>query len=197
MDNIEYPYGATPFEPDELEGIKFSHIKTRGELDHLEAANISQGFVWLKHKRKPEILTDSFAREFHKRLFGEVWEWAGTYRKTEKNLGIDPVQISVQVRELMDDVRYWIDNITFEPLETAVRFHHKLVYIHPFPNGNGRHARYMADAVMEKIFKLPAINWGNAQGLQVTSEIRKRYINALRKADRGNYDDLLEFTSHV
>jgi len=104
MDNIEYPYGATPLDPDELEGLKFSHIKTRGELDHLEAANITQGFVWLKRKRNPKILTDSFAREFHKQLFGEVWDWAGTYRKTEKNIGIDPLQISVQVRELMDNV---------------------------------------------------------------------------------------------
>jgi len=195
MDNIEYPYGATPLDPDELEGLKFSHIKTRGELDHLEAANITQGFVWLKRKRNPEILTDSFAREFHKQLFGEVWDWAGTYRKTEKNIGIDPLQISVQVRELMDNVSYWLDNKTFEPLETAVRFHHKLVYIHPFPNGNGRHARYMADAVMEKIFDLPPINWGSAEALHSTSGVREQYINALRKADRGIYDDLLEFTS--
>jgi len=194
MDNIEYPYGATPLDPDELEGLKFSHIKTRGELDHLEAANITQGFVWLKRKRNPKILTDSFAREFHKQLFGEVWGWAGTYRKTEKNIGIDPLQISVQVRELMDNVSYWLDNKTFEPREAAVRFHHKLVHIHPFPNGNGRHARYMADAVMEKIFHLPPINWGSTEAPHSTTKVREQYINALRKADRGIYDDLLEFT---
>jgi len=196
MVNIKYPYGATPLDPDELEGLKFSHVVTRGELDHLEAANISQGFMWLKRKRQPEILTDSFVRTFHKQLFGEVWEWAGTYRKTEKNIGIDPLYISTKVRELMDDVRYWIDNDTFESLETAIRFHHKLVYIHPFPNGNGRHARYMADAIMEKVFNQPPIKWGNTEGLQKTSAIRKRYIKALQKADQGIYDDLLEFVSN-
>lgn len=193
MDSIEYPHGATPLDPDELEGLKFSHIKTRGELDHLEAANISQGFIWLKRKRNPEILTDTFVREFHKQLFGDVWDWAGTYRKTEKNIGVDPLQVSVKVRELMDDVKYWIENNTFEPLETAVRFHHKLVFIHPFPNGNGRHARYMADAVMEKIYQLPPINWGDNKELYSETEIREQYINALRKADSGVYDELLEF----
>ena len=105
------------------------------------------------------------------------------------------MQISVQVRELMDNVSYWLDNKTFEPREAAVRFHHKLVYIHPFPNGNGRHARYMADAVMEKIFHLPPINWGSTEALHSTSEVREQYINALREADRGVYDDLLKFTS--
>ena len=195
MDTIEYPDGATPLDPDELDGLKFSHVTTKGELDQLEAANISQGFIWIKRKKEPEILTDSVAREFHKQLFGEVWDWAGKYRATEKNIGVDPLQISVKLRELMDDVRYWIENKTFEPLEIAVRFHHKLVYIHPFPNGNGRHARYMADAVMEKIFKQPAINWGSANELQVSSETRQRYINALQQADKGIYDGLLELVS--
>lgn len=193
LDNIEYEDGATPLDPDELEGLKFSHITTRGELDLLEAANISHGFIWLKRKKKIDILDDSFAREFHRQLFGEVWQWAGTYRTTEKNIGIDPLYISVKLRELMDDVRYWIENMTFEPLEIAIRFHHKLVYIHPFPNGNGRHARYMADALMEEYFHEPQISWGNALGLQKSTEIRKQYIKALQTADQGIYDDLLVF----
>lgn len=193
MDDIEYSDGATPLDPDELEGLKFSHVATRGELDHLEAANISQGFMWLNRKRNPQILTDTFVREFHKQLFGEVWSWAGVYRKTEKNIGVDPLQISIKVRELIDDVQYWIDNQVFDPLEVAVRFHHKLVFIHPFANGNGRHARYMADAIMEKVFKQPPINWGNADGLKEIREIRKQYIKALQKADAGIYDDLLTF----
>ena len=195
MDNIEYPYGATPLDPDELDGLKFSHVKTRGELDHLEAANISEGFIWLKHKKKPKILTDSFAREFHRKLFGEVWEWAGTYRKTEKNIGVDPLQISVKVRELMDDVHFWIVNGVYEPVEIATRFHHKLVYIHPFPNGNGRHARYMADALLEIKLDKPPLKWSNADNLEVTSAKRKKYIHALQIADQGIYDDLIEFVS--
>lgn len=190
---MEYPEGATPLDADELDGLKFEYITTRSDLNHIEAANISEGFIWLKKQRNPDLLTDSFAREFHKQLFGEVWEWAGTYRQTEKNIGIDPLQISTGVRELMDDVRYWIDNDTFEPIETAVRFHHKLVYIHPFVNGNGRHARYMANAVMEIIFNAPPINWAGADNLIDTNAIRKKYIHALRMADQGLYDHLLEF----
>ncbi len=193
MDTIEYLDGATPLDPNELEGLKFLHVTTKGQLDQLEAANINQGFIWFKRKNKPEILTDSFAREFHKQLFGEVWEWAGKYRTTEKNIGIDPLHISVKLRELMDDVNYWIENNTFESIEIATRFHHRLVYIHPFPNGNGRHARYMADAVMEKIFKQPPFNWGNVDELLVSSETRQKYIKALQKADLGIYDELLEF----
>ena len=111
MDSIEYPYGATPLDPDELEGLKFPYIRTRGELNQLEAANITQGFIWLKRKRNPKIFTDDFVCEFHEQLFGDVWDWAGTYRKTEKNIGIDPLQVSVKVRELMDDVKYWVDNM--------------------------------------------------------------------------------------
>lgn len=195
MDDMDYPEGATPLDPDELEGLKFTHVTTRGELDHLEAANISQGFIWLKKQKNPELLTDWFAREFHKKLFGEVWDWAGSYRQTEKNIGIDPIQISTRVRELMDDVRYWIDKNTYAPIETAVRFHHKLVYIHPFPNGNGRHARYMADAVMEFTFNAPPITWGKSTNLVSPSAVRKQYIDALRMADQGVYDDLLSFVS--
>ena len=193
MKGMEYPVGATPLDPDELDGLKFAHVTTRGDLNHLEAANISEGFIWLKKQKRPDLLTDRFAREFHKKLFGEVWEWAGTYRQTEKNIGVDPLQISTRVRELMDDVRYWIDNDTFKPIETALRFHHKLVYIHPFPNGNGRHARYMANALMEIVFKAPAISWGSEGKLMDGNTIREKYIHALRKADQGVYDDLLDF----
>lgn len=195
MRGLENPDGATPLEPDELDGLKFAHVTTRGELDHLEAANISQGYIWLKKQKNPELLTDRFARQFHKKLFGEVWAWAGMYRQTEKNIGIEPLQISTRVRELMDDVRYWIDNDTYRPIEIAARFHHKLVYIHPFPNGNGRHARYMADALMEIIFEAPAINWGNADRLADPNTVREKYIHALRMADQGLYDDLFNFVS--
>jgi Fic-DOC domain mobile mystery protein B len=193
IDVMEYPEGATPLDPDETEGLKFAHVTTRGELDHLEQANIEEGLIWVKRRRKGDLLDDQFLRQLHQKLFGDVWAWAGTYRKTEKNIGIDPFYISVQLRQLLDDVRYWVENGTYRPIEIAVRFHHKLVYIHPFPNGNGRFSRIIADQLLEERLECSAIDWSGGYDLQEMNERRKDYINALRKADAGNYVPLLEF----
>ena len=103
------PDGATPLDPDEKEGLRFKHITTRGELDQLEQANIVEGMQWLKKQKNPDILSEGFARDLHKRLFGQVWKWAGRFRKTEKNIGVDPIQIAIQLRQLLDDTRYWIE----------------------------------------------------------------------------------------
>ena len=127
------PDGATPLDPDERDGLKFPHITTRGELNELEQANITEGLSWLARRRGGDVLDDKFVRNLHKRLFGQVWGWAGTYRQTEKNIGIDPLQISVQLRNLLDDAHYWAENGTFKPLEAAARFHHRMVEIHPLP----------------------------------------------------------------
>jgi Fic-DOC domain mobile mystery protein B len=135
------PADATPLDRDEREGLKFRHIATRGELDEMEQVNIASGLIWLARRRKRDILTESFIRELHRRLFGDVWTWAGQFRRSEKNIGIDPLQIDVELRMLLDDARYWADNDVFAPLEAGARFHHRLVRIHPFANGNGRHAR--------------------------------------------------------
>lgn len=190
---MEYPPGATPLDPNELEGLRFPHIETRGELDQLEQQNIQDGLLWLNRQRKyKDLLTDGFIKELHKRLFGAVWKWAGSFRTTEKNLGVDPLQINVELRKLLDDTRYWIDNQTYPPLEFAARFHHRLVQIHLFPNGNGRHSRIMTDVVLEKYLKEPAINWRN-DSLIGNSEYREIYINALRRADAGDYTQLIEF----
>jgi len=190
---MDYPEGATPLDPDEMEGLKYPHVTTRGQLDHLEQANIENGLLWLGRQKKPEILTDQFVRKLHKQLFGEVWKWAGSFRKTEKNIGIDPIQISIQLRNLLDDAQYWVDNETYGPMEAAVRFHHKLVYIHPFPNGNGRHARIMADAVLEKMYGVDQIDWAGGYDLQEMNERRNQYIAALRAADAGDYGPLFQF----
>ena len=190
---MEYPPGATPLDPNELEGLRFPHIETRGELDQLEQQNIQDGLLWLNRQRKyKDLLTDGFIKELHKRLFGAVWKWAGSFRTTEKNLGVDPLQINVELRKLLDDTRYWIDNQTYPPLEFAARFHHRLVQIHLFPNGNGRHSRIMTDVVLEKYLKEPAIIWRN-DSLIGNSEYREIYINALRRADAGDYTQLIEF----
>jgi Fic-DOC domain mobile mystery protein B len=187
------PDGATPLDVDEKEGLRFAHITTRGELDQLEQANIVEGLQWLKKQKKPDVLTDGFTRQLNKKLFGQVWKWGGSYRKTEKNIGVDPIQIAIQLRQLLDDVRYWIEHETYQPIELAARFHHKLVLIHPFPNGNGRHARIMADAILTKLMAEPAIDWAGGYKLEAMIERRNQYISALRYADKHDFSKLLEF----
>ncbi len=193
---MDYPEGATPLEADELDGLKFSHITKKSELDHLEQANISAGLMWLKRRKDSNILNEQFIRKLHTQLFGDVWRWAGTYRQIEKNIGIDPVQISVQLRMLLDDVQFWIENETFDSIEIAVRFHHRLVYIHLFPNGNGRHARIMADVLLEKVYGIAPIDWLAGSELQQANERRDNYIGALQLADRGDYQALLDFVDN-
>jgi Fic-DOC domain mobile mystery protein B len=188
---FEYPDGATPLDPDEMQGLKFAHVTTRGELDQLEQANIQSGLLWLSKTPRGDILDDHFLRQLHTKLFGDVWAWAGSYRLTEKNIGIDPRHISVQLKLLLDDVRFWVQHQTYAPHETAIRFHHKLVYIHPFPNGNGRHARIAADVLLEQYFKLPPINWAGGYDLQAINQRRREYINGLRAADHSDYQPLL------
>ena len=117
-----YPEGAMLLDPDEMEGLKHKHVTTRGELDHLEQANIQSGIQWLKKIRKKEILNEKFVRDLHRKLFGEVWKWAGVFRITEKNIGVDPREIAVSLRMLLNDVRYWIDNETYSLEEIAIRF---------------------------------------------------------------------------
>src|SRR5687767_4287643 len=131
---MEYPEDTTPIDPDEMVGLKHKHVTTRSELDHLEQANIHSGIQGLKRTRKRDILNETFLRQLHKKLFGNVWKWAGTFRTTEKNIGVDPLQITQHLRMLLDDAEYWIQNKTYIPEEIAIRFHHRLVYIHPFPN---------------------------------------------------------------
>lgn len=194
---FEEPEGATPLDPDEKQGLKFSHITTRGELNELEQANIEQGLAWVSRRRGGSIFDDAFIRTLHKRLFGDVWSWAGEYRLTEKNIGIDPFQIGMQLRMLLSDARYWSENGVFPPLEAAARFHHRMTQIHPFPNGNGRHARIAADILLEEVYDHPPVAWAGGFDLQADNERRTRYIAALRAADSGDFDPLLDFVGEV
>jgi len=187
------PDGSTPLDPDEMAGLLFKHVTTRGELDQLEQANIDEGMQWLKKQKSPDVLTEDFARALHKKLFGKVWMWAGDFRKTEKNIGVDPFQVAIQLRQLLDNARYWIEHDTYPPIEMAARFHHKLVYIQPFSNGNGRHARIMADAILTKLMDEPAIDWAGGYKLEKMNERRDQYIAALRSADGHDFTALLEF----
>ena len=194
IENLQCPEGATPLDPNELDGLKHKHITTQGELDQLEQANISSGLRWLGRQRG-DVLTDHFVIVLHKRLFGEVWDWAGTFRKTDKNIGIDPLHIPVELRALMGDAKYWADNKTYSPLEAAVRLHHRLAMIHPFPNGNGRHARIMADAILDRVYDTQPIDWAGGHDLQKMNTRRAAYIAALKAADKGDYATLLAFCS--
>jgi len=192
---LKYADGATPLDPDELEGLRFKHIETRGELNQLEQQNIQDGLRWLDRQKKiADILSDSFVRRLHKQLFGEVWKWAGTLRLSEKNLGVDPIHISVELRNLLDDSSYWIEHNTFTVLEFAARFHHRLVQIHAFPNGNGRHARIMTDVILKRLFNKPGLSWGGVS-IDGQGDVRTAYIESLRQADRGDYNPLITFLS--
>jgi len=193
---MDEPDGATPLDPDELEGLKQRHVTTRGELNELEQTNIEAGLLWLARRRQTAILTDEFLRELHRRLFGDVWRWAGIYRLREKNIGVVPHQISVQVRQLLGNAQYWAENGVYAPLEAAARFHHELVRIHPFPNGNGRHARISADIFLAEAFKRPPIDWARGTDLANNSDRRVAYIAALRAADGNDFDPLLTFVGH-
>lgn len=187
------PDGTTPLDPGEREGLKFRHITTRGELDELEQVNVQSGLLWLRRRRKPDVLTEGFIRQLHRRLFGEVWSWAGTFRLTEKNIGIDPIQIPTQLRMLLDDARFWAANDTHAPLEAAARFHHRLVQIHCFANGNGRHARIATDAYLRHAFGQSPVDWAAGHDLMRDNGRRDAYIAALRAADAGDYAPLLTF----
>lgn len=190
---FDEPEGATPLDPDEIAGLKFAHVTTRGELDELEQANIVQGLRWLTRRRGGDILADEFVCRLHHRLFGDVWEWAGKYRLTEKNIGIDPFQVPTQLRIHLDNARYWAEHNVFPPLEAAARFHHRLVQIHPFPNGNGRHARIATDVFLEDYYDHKPIAWASGFDLQADNARRTAYIAALRAADGQDFEALLAF----
>jgi Fic-DOC domain mobile mystery protein B len=190
---FEEPEGATPLGPDEMQGLKFQHIQTRGELDELEQANIQEALLWLSARKRGDILQEEFVRALHRRLFGDVWEWAGTFRQRELNIGINPLQVAVQLRMLLDNARYWVEHGVHEPLEAAARFHHRMVEIHPFPNGNGRHARIAADQFLKDYYDHPPIEWAGGFDLQTENERRDDYIAALKQADAGNFEPLLIF----
>lgn len=189
----EEPDGATPLDPDELEGLKFKHVTTRSELNELEQANVESGLVWLGRRRTADVLSEAFIRNLHRRLFGDVWKWAGDFRRTEKNIGVDPFEIGVQLHMLLGDALYWATHKTFPPLEAAARYHHKLTQIHCFPNGNGRHARIAADAYLAEHFNHPPIDWMAGHDLTTSNKRRSEYIAALRAADAEDYDPILKF----
>lgn len=192
--DLEYINGQTPIEEDEKEDLLIETIATRKELDEFEQKNIEEAIQWvLSNSFKIEnILTEKFICNLHKKMLGEVWAWAGKFRKTNKNLGIDKWQIPTALKTLCDDTLFWIKHKTYKPDEIALKFKHRVVSIHCFPNGNGRHSRLMADLIIYKVFNLPLFSWG-ADDLIYQGEIRTKYLKALKAADIGQYNLLFAF----
>jgi Fic-DOC domain mobile mystery protein B len=189
---IDYADGATPLDYDELKGLLPTHITTRNELDFLEMENINQAIIWSDKLKTNDILNIKFICKLHKQMFSNVWKWAGKFRKSKKNIGIPYIQIEVELQTLCDDSHAWIEYDTYPPDEFAARFHHRLVFIHPFSNGNGRHARLMADLILEKLFTTEVFSWGG-ESLANYNKTREEYITALKMADKHDYSLLLEF----
>lgn len=190
-DLFDEPDDATPLEPEERDGLLQTWITYRSELNEAEQANIAAGATWAYRQRRRQILAEAFIKQLHRRLLGDVWAWAGDFRRTGRNIGIDPARIPVELRLALDDARYWVANKSYPPDEIAVRLHHRLVVIHPFPNGNGRTTRLMADLLATRLGEEP-FTWGRLNLIDV-SETRTQYITALRAADNHDIGPLLEF----
>ncbi|MCD6011607.1 MAG: mobile mystery protein [Flavipsychrobacter sp.] len=191
---IEYIEGQTPLDEDEKEGLRIPVIATRGELDEFEQQNIEQAIQWsMKGSFRPDVVfSENFIRRVHEKMYGDTWMWAGEFRKTNKNIGVDKWQIAVELKALLDDAKFWVTNNTYPPDEIAIRFKHRLVAIHCFPNGNGRHSRLMADIIIDKIFKLPVFTWGTTD-LARQGDARANYLAAIKAADMGDIKPLLKF----
>lgn len=192
MIRLNYPLGATPLDPNEIAGLKLTHITTQGELDRWEQENISQAIDWVSSRRKGDILTEEFLRHLHEKMFGKVWKWAGDFRQSEKNIGVDWRVIPIELRQLLDDARYWVHHSTYPPDEIAYRFHHRLVQIHCFSNGNGRHARLICDILLSELLHQEVFSWGR-ESLTHDGGVRQKYIAALKAADENDFTMLAQF----
>lgn len=189
------PEGATPIGPDEATGLLHPHVTTRAQLNELENANILQGLAWvngIKQITAEMLLSRDFVIELHKRLFGATWSWAGSYRLREMNIGCDPVQIGPNLHNLLEDIKCWIKFNHYSHLELSARIHHRLVLIHPFANGNGRHSRIYTDCIRHFLLGLSPLTWANGD-LDAQNRERKKYIRSLQEADAGDYGPFIDY----
>jgi len=192
--DLDNPEGQTPLDEDEKEGLLISTITTRGELNEFEQLGVEKAIEWTR-KRKfklQQILSEEFVMELHRKMFGDVWKWAGEPRTSGKNIAVDENQIRVELRKLLDDCQHWIEHKLFGEDEIAVRFSHRIVTIHPFANGNGRHSRLIADILVSQGFGRPLFSWGRIN-LTAAGAARSAYLKALHQADENDYRSLIEF----
>jgi Fic-DOC domain mobile mystery protein B len=180
----------TPLTEEEREQLIPSYITVRAELNEAEAINIAAGQKWAL-SRKRDILDEATLRALHARMFGDVWSWAGQYRHTPRNIGIEAYRIPTEIAAVISDVRYWVEHETFPPDEIAIRFSHRVVAIHPFPNGNGRFSRLIADILVMQLGQ-PRFTWGSAS-LTDEGKMRDDYVASLKRADNHDIEPLLAF----
>lgn len=191
---ISYINGQTPLNEEERDGLLIHSITTREELDEFEQYNIEKAIQWTMGKKlvAEKLFSENFIKDLHKQMYGEVWKWAGSFRKSEKNMGVYSYLIPLHLKQLLDDVLYWHKNKSFIPSELAIRFKHQLVSIHCFPNGNGRHSRLMADIILEKLYEQPFFSWGSSNLVKADNK-RKDYIQAIKIADKYDFQPLIDF----
>jgi len=191
---LNYIDGQTPLSDEEQEGLKIPSITSREELDEFEQLNIEKAIQWTfgKKLKGEQLFSEKFIKDLHKKMYGDVWKWAGLFRISEKNIGIKSYQISSSLKQLLDDALFWYYNETYNAEELAIRFKHRLVSIHCFANGNGRHSRLMADLIMEKLYNKTFFTWGSTNLVKAT-DTRKQYIKAVKIADLFDYQPLILF----
>ncbi len=190
--SLDYPPSATPLDLDEAAGLIPSHITTHGQLNEWELVNIIEGERWAFSRKRKDLLSIEFVRRLHKRMFGDTWRWAGTFRSTEKNIDIDPARIQPALLDLFKDVEMQLEHKSYFLDEIAARFSHRLVSIHPFANGNGRLSRTMADLLLAREGS-QRFSWGAGTDLVAEGDTRRAYIDSLRAADARDYAPLLAF----
>jgi Fic-DOC domain mobile mystery protein B len=184
--------GQTPLDADEAVQLIPSHVTTQANLNEWEATNILDANRWLRRARIAEVLTEDFCRHLHRRMFGRTWKWAGTFRTSDTNIGCDWRQVPTRLRQLLGNADYWVREKSCPLDEAAVRFHHQLVLVHPFPNGNGRHARLMTDLLLRQA-GAARFSWGSGVNLVAPGDVRSRYLQALHAADGGDISALMDF----
>jgi Fic-DOC domain mobile mystery protein B len=193
-DLFQEPDDATPLDPEQRDALLQTWITTRSDLNEAEEDNILKGASWARRQRgtnPTDLLTEDYVKTLHKQMFGEVWKWGGNYRKNELNMGIAPHLVPAEMPAMLSDVKFWVENNTYPPDEIAARLHHRLTQIHAFPNGNGRHARMMADLLIERLGGQP-FSWGGGS-LKDVGALRHQHVTALKAADGHDLSPLMTF----
>jgi len=192
--DLDFGKDETPLDDDEVNGLIIPSIRFRSQLNEQEQLNIEEALQWVDQARlrQDRIMTESFLKDLHRRMFGNVWKWAGEFRIANKNLGIDAYRVQTELRALVEDANFWRKHQTYQPDELAIRFKHRLVVIQCFPNGNGRHGRLMADTIVTKISKFQPFTWG-AKSILNEAERRIQYIKTVKVADLNDFQPLIAF----
>lgn len=186
-----YAQGATTIDADEAAELIPLHIRTQAQLNQWEEENILEAEAWALHNSHTDVLSEAFVRKLHRAMFNKTWRWAGKFRRSDKNIGVDFTQIAVRLDQLLQNVKTQIDHKPDDFVNIAARFHHQLVWIHAFPNGNGRHARLHTDVLLCQLGHTP-FTWGGLN-LVDASATQLAYLSALRAADNRDFAPLLSF----